>query len=667
MNVPLPSQPSGRVWCQDETGNWVNELVDASKEEMAQAEAAVRRRNHQPQNFAGSAEEPHWKDLRNSNHVALPASNISSIHQKYAMRLSGGKPSGNSETGIEEGGYRTQDSFVGEDGVKYHFVKPSDTFQFILLKYKITADQLWEANNFAGKSLAGAPKKLAIPPPKKKPSPIKEDEKKESFSSETAFIGDVKMKSGGESEGGENQVTPSPGSTFTSPVSAFTPPASPVVSQKPTLAATIMSGRKEENVQYHRVEPDDSLRWICLKYKVNANDLRRANSFTGSNLKLAPKKLIIPKPTPRAKKQPSTRFRRLRTDGSGNSARSFKEDASLTSSLLSGVDAFVIDEDSASFLHSSFRKMHDSAQNNEWEGLEGLADMSPLDTSGHNSMDMFQVAPGQMPMVHLPDVHKLTMEGDRESESSTDEEEDPELTQLSENGPRYHDVRSSDTIEYLCMKYRVSAPALRRANIGLTGRNLQTGPKRLIIPPRVILNSSYKTKDTRDTQETETVTTHDDETNTLALSEGHSSYADQEAVMADEDSKPLYHDVQPNDTMQGICQQYGVSAYELRRANNFRGLNLSSAPDRLIIPRNERNRSKDFKETTEEEKVEQLLSHVPISKQTKKPVLTHDEARAYLEFNDWNFNQALRNFKVDSDWSSQKAKAGITRRNFGAK
>ena len=68
---------------------------------------------------------------------------------------------------------------------------------------------------------------------------------------------------------------------------------------------------------------------------------------------------------------------------------------------------------------------------------------------------------------------------------------------------------------------------------------------------------------------------------------------------------------------------------------------------------------------TEEEKVQQLLAHVPTSRQTKKPLLSHDEARAYLEFNDWNFNQALRNFKVDSDWSSQKARS--SRRSLGVK
>ena len=49
-------------------------------------------------------------------------------------------------------------------------------------------------------------------------------------------------------------------------------------------------------------------------------------------------------------------------------------------------------------------------------------------------------------------------------------------------------------------------------------------------------------------------------------------------------STPTYHDIKPSDTMQSICCQYGISAKELRKANNFRGMTLKSAPSKLVIP-----------------------------------------------------------------------------------
>jgi hypothetical protein len=137
-----------------------------------------------------------------------------------------------------------------------------------------------------------------------------------------------------------------------------------------------------------------------------------------------------------------------------------------------------------------------------------------------------------------------------------------------------------------------------------------------------VRKGSYERKRRKDTHDTETVTTlttyssytFDDETNTIALSDclsdgystitdqissiggrgfadcmsvGASTLADQirEDTIADhisslniQDDEPLYHDVRPNDTLQGVCLLYGISAHELRRANKFRGLNLNQAP-----------------------------------------------------------------------------------------
>ena len=43
-----------------------------------------------------------------------------------------------------------------------------------------------------------------------------------------------------------------------------------------------------------------------------------------------------------------------------------------------------------------------------------------------------------------------------------------------------------------------------------------------------------------------------------------------------------YHDVQPDDTIQSICANYGCNATKLRKANNFKG---SELPARLVIPK----------------------------------------------------------------------------------
>jgi LysM repeat protein len=51
-----------------------------------------------------------------------------------------------------------------------------------------------------------------------------------------------------------------------------------------------------ENVDfvYHTVLPSDTFAGLCLRYGVSATKLRQANRFSGTNLLLAPSKLIIP-------------------------------------------------------------------------------------------------------------------------------------------------------------------------------------------------------------------------------------------------------------------------------------------------------------------------------------------------------------------------------------
>ena len=53
---------------------------------------------------------------------------------------------------------------------------------------------------------------------------------------------------------------------------------------------------KIEGVDYvlHTIQPSDTFAGLCLKYRISAMKLRRANKFSGSNLRLAPATLVIP-------------------------------------------------------------------------------------------------------------------------------------------------------------------------------------------------------------------------------------------------------------------------------------------------------------------------------------------------------------------------------------
>jgi len=611
----------------------------------------------------------------------------------------------------EEG---TQDTVSQEDSVQYHIVQPGDTLNYICLKYKVTATVLRVSNDFIGSSihLAADPTRLIIPkatstvssdatPPMKTSSTSTTSKAayvKKSTSSTTACtamsVSDRTERSfqtlstkGVVEEGIPSTIPSTPSKKRVGTLSDLgrlpslpKPPTAQVVNV-PHRRPTPPEEEEEESIKYHWVEKDDSLRWICLKYKVSANELRRANNFSGSNLKLAPKKLIIPKSTRTTKK--TLRPRRLKSNGS-SAANDYKGSSLRRSNESIDENNTTLDES----LNTSFM-----TTDSQWDQhsidigadnvsvdvdalYEALGD-HPGDQLSANELNYIRSdsrstngsALRPMPMVHLEGASKLYGQMSCASDSDTDgsdseevnEQESIASTKYTVKGIKYHDVKSTDTIEYLCLRYRVSASALRRANIGLTGRNLQTGPKRLIIPSS---DSSPKKQAANSVSDMDTMSiTHDDDTNTIACSDSHSvlgdstiaSQLDSLYLVDAEEDETVYHDVQPYDTLAGICLQYGISAYELRRANNFRGMNLKSAPDRLVIPKTQKER-KDFKNMTEDEKIEALQAHMPKSRKAKKPMLTKDEARAYLEYNDWNFDQALRNAKVDNEWSSQKAK-----------
>lgn len=61
--------------------------------------------------------------------------------------------------------------------------------------------------------------------------------------------------------------------------------ATPLLNQNTTTRSGVL---------YHEVSETDTFQGICLRYKVTPVELRRANKMLGTNLKLAPSKLIIP-------------------------------------------------------------------------------------------------------------------------------------------------------------------------------------------------------------------------------------------------------------------------------------------------------------------------------------------------------------------------------------
>eukprot|EP00578_Thalassiosira_sp_NH16_P003507 CAMPEP_0181131450 /NCGR_PEP_ID=MMETSP1071-20121207/30431_1 /TAXON_ID=35127 /ORGANISM="Thalassiosira sp., Strain NH16" /LENGTH=265 /DNA_ID=CAMNT_0023217643 /DNA_START=90 /DNA_END=887 /DNA_ORIENTATION=- len=111
-----------------------------------------------------------------------------------------------------------------------------------------------------------------------------------------------------------------------------------------------------------------------------------------------------------------------------------------------------------------------------------------------------------------------------------------------------------------------------------------------------------------------------------------------------------YHEVLPTDTFQGICLRYRVTPTELRRANRMTtGTSLRLAPEKLVIPANNRNINLNAQgNLNREEKIAALLTRVSREARNK---LSYAEARAYLEIADWDVSQAVEDVDEDFGWS----------------
>jgi hypothetical protein len=122
------------------------------------------------------------------------------------------------------------------------------------------------------------------------------------------------------------------------------------------------------------------------------------------------------------------------------------------------------------------------------------------------------------------------------------------------------------------------------------------------------------------------------------------------------------HWIQPNDTFQGLCLHYGITATQLRRANyGFSGTNLSLAPNPLKVPRihvdavpSSSTSSPGTALSVPPPKTTSLLPHDSRRKQgavaavrSVHPELARTEARCYLELNNWNVTDAVNDYRKD--------------------
>ena len=191
------------------------------------------------------------------------------------------------------------------------------------------------------------------------------------------------------------------------------------------------------------------------------------------------------------------------------------------------------------------------------------------------------------------------------------------------------------------------------------GSNVQGGPKKLIVPTSSSRDGSPvqnqdKVEGELNKQHHTRKPSYEKEESTSTLKTECSEGTSKTTVCNNDEDTMIEHTVQRSDTLQLICLKYGISARDLRKANNFRGTNLDAAPDRLVIPQTKQSQKKASREMTNHEKIQSLQAHAPIDKHTKKSVLSYDEAVSYLDANDWNLLQAVRNMNIDVSDSSEK-------------
>eukprot|EP00814_Leptocylindrus_danicus_P005132 CAMPEP_0116045364 /NCGR_PEP_ID=MMETSP0321-20121206/27574_1 /TAXON_ID=163516 /ORGANISM="Leptocylindrus danicus var. danicus, Strain B650" /LENGTH=275 /DNA_ID=CAMNT_0003526683 /DNA_START=142 /DNA_END=969 /DNA_ORIENTATION=- len=108
------------------------------------------------------------------------------------------------------------------------------------------------------------------------------------------------------------------------------------------------------------------------------------------------------------------------------------------------------------------------------------------------------------------------------------------------------------------------------------------------------------------------------------------------------------HVVMPTDTLQGLCLKYKVKPVKLRQVNRFSGSTLACAPQILYIPVSKEafdgGAVKVQDRNSDDFKLYSLIANFPS--------LRFQEARAYLDMNDWNIDAAMKECYDDLKWEA---------------
>jgi len=176
-----------------------------------------------------------------------------------------------------------------------------------------------------------------------------------------------------------------------------------------------------------------------------------------------------------------------------------------------------------------------------------------------------------------------------------------------------HKVLPTDTLQGLCLAYKISAVKLRMAN-KFSGNSLILAPKTLKIPLNSINSPTSKVEDDTSLGKKSS----DDVPSSLKLSKKGGAATSASSSSLDEvreatpsssmlacvyecsslsievsgssdtvdssSSSYVKHQVLPTDTLQGICLAYNISLTRLRMENKFSGNTLQMAPKVLKIP-----------------------------------------------------------------------------------
>jgi hypothetical protein len=145
------------------------------------------------------------------------------------------------------------------------------------------------------------------------------------------------------------------------------------------------------------------------------------------------------------------------------------------------------------------------------------------------------------------------------------------------------------------------------------------------------------------------------------------STTQKQQLLISENCDYLQHHVEPTDTLQGICLQYGVKPVTLRQANKFSGSNLMFAPEMLIIPllrnvnvnakmingdgnKEEGNKDDNLNSIQNGKEVQINQFILAFRRHKASTMISRKEAVAYLDMNDWNLEMAIQDAKDDFGW-----------------